>query len=313
MTSVARFASSLEKLTGESPWRRYAFAVVALLSALLLRELLVFTTGMNLLAALFLAAVMVTGLVCGLLPGLFATALATFVLFIHLAGGNDVYFPSSPSMAANVAVMTGLNAFLAVIAASHRGHRKRIELAMREVSHRTKNLLSVIISITNQIARSTNDTNAFKEVLTSRLHSMAATHDLLVNNQWSDMDLNSVVAQAIAPFGDHQIEFAGPRVIVTPVMVENIMMALYELLTNSAKYGALSSVGGKITIQWRTEAGRLHFDWEGIVARDFEPASREGFGTEILTKAVPRNLGGQAVYEVKDRRILWMLDVPLRQ
>jgi two-component sensor histidine kinase len=61
------------------------------------------------------------------------------------------------------------------------------------------------------------------------------------------------------------------------------------------------------------EAGRLQFDWEGIVARDFEPASREGFGTEILTKAVPKNLGGHAVYEVKDGRVLWMLDVPLRQ
>jgi hypothetical protein len=75
MTSVARFASSLEKLTGESPWKPYAFAVAAVISALLLRELLVFTTGMNLVAALFLPAVMVTGLACGLLPGLFAAAL----------------------------------------------------------------------------------------------------------------------------------------------------------------------------------------------------------------------------------------------
>jgi two-component sensor histidine kinase len=145
------------------------------------------------------------------------------------------------------------------------------------------------------------------------LHSIAAAHDLLVNNRWSDMDISSVVAQAVEPFGNHQIEFDGPRVIVTPVMVENIMMALYELLTNSAKYGVLSSAGGKIRIQWRTEAGRLHFDWEGIIAREFEPASREGFGTEILTKAVPRNLGGHAVYEVKDGRVLWMLDVPLRR
>jgi two-component sensor histidine kinase len=312
MTSVARFASSLEKLTGESPWKPYAFAVAAIISALLLRELLVFTTGMNLVAALFLPAVMVTGLACGLLPGLFAAALATFVSFIHLAGGNDVYFPSSPSIA-NAAVMTGLNVFLAVIAASHRGHRKRIELAMREVSHRTKNLLSVIISITSKIARSTNDISVFREELTSRLHSIAAAHDLLVNNQWSDMELSSVVAQAVAPFGDHQIEFDGPRVMVTPVMVENIMMGLYELLTNSAKYGVLSPAGGKIRIQWSMEAGRLHFDWEGIVARDFEPASREGFGTEILTKAVPKNLGGHAVYEVKDGRVLWTLDVPLRQ
>jgi two-component sensor histidine kinase len=75
---------------------------------------------------------------------------------------------------------------------------------------------------------------------------MSVTNDLLLRNEWKDTGLHSAVSLAIAPFSTHnQIAVQGPEVMVSPVVVENIMMALHELLTNSAKYGALSSGDGK--------------------------------------------------------------------
>jgi two-component sensor histidine kinase len=92
---------------------------------------------------------------------------------------------------------------------------------------------------------------------------MSVAHDLLIRNEWSDTELASAVALAITPFPAHnRITVEGPEVLVSPVMVENIMMALHELLTNSAKYGALSKGSGKIKIFWRTEKQRLHFVWD---------------------------------------------------
>jgi two-component sensor histidine kinase len=91
---------------------------------------------------------------------------------------------------------------------------------------------------------------AFKTALTERLRSIFAAHDLLISHQWTDISLHSAVGLAIAPFSTRrQVAVEGPDVMVSPVMVENIMMAVHELLTNSAKYGALSTGWGKIRIR----------------------------------------------------------------
>jgi two-component sensor histidine kinase len=315
MASIARFAASLEKVTGGKPWQPYALAFISVFIALLLREVLVVVLGINLFAILFLPAVIITGLACGLLPGIFAAVLATFVPFIHLVANSNQFFPSSANMLMNTAVIGGLNLFLALVAASHWEHRKQIELTMSELNHRTKNLLSVISSIAHHIARGTNDIDSFREALDKRLRSMAAAHDLLLKNEWKDTALRSVVTLAIAPFVKrNQIAMEGPDILVSAVTVENIMMALHELLTNSAKYGALSLPNGTIKVRWqyRIQEQRLRFVWEGIASKYEKPISRRGFGTLVLTEIVPKNLKGQATYEIKDGRVLWALDIPLK-
>ncbi len=315
MSSIARFAASLEKMTGDKPWQPYALAFIAVFIALLLRELLVISVGINLFAVLFLPAVMITGLACGLLPGIFAAILATLVPFIHLVGNSHQFFPSSANMMMNTVVIGSLNLFLALVAASHREHRKQIELTMSELNHRTKNLLSVISSISHHIARGTNDIVSFREALDTRLRSMAAAHDLLLKNEWKDTALHSVVTLAIDPFVKrNQIAIEGPDILVSALTVENIMMALHELLTNSVKYGALSLPNGTIKIRWQyhIKEQRLHFVWEGIASKYEKPISRRGFGTLVLTEIVPKNLKGQATYEIKEGRVLWALDIPLK-
>jgi len=312
MAPVARFASLLEKLVTDQPWKPYLLAVVAVLFALLVREALAVTLGVNLFAVFFLPAVVVTALACGLLPGLFAAVLATFVPLIHVADGIGSYFPYHHSnLMITLAVIGIINIGLAIVSANHRTHRKHVELAMRELNHRTKNLLSVIISVANRIAQSSNDLNTFKEAFTDRLRAMMAVNDLLVKNEWKDMPLRSAVEVAISPFSPNKISIAGPDLMVSPVIVENIMMGLHELLTNSTKYGSLATNFGRIKINWQHEANRLRFSWHGTGLHDSQPTSRKGFGTLMLTEVVPRTLGGQATYEIKGGEVLWVIDFPL--
>jgi two-component sensor histidine kinase len=88
------------------------------------------------------------------------------------------------------------------------------------------------------------------------------------------------------------------------------MMALHELLTNSAKYGSLATEVGRIRISWHTEGNRLRFSWNGTGLHRSGPASRKGFGTLMLTEIVPRNLSGRARYEIEEGQVFWLLDIP---
>ena len=174
MASVARFASSLEKMTSDQAWKPYGLAVAAVFAGLLVREVLTALLGINLFAVFFLPAVVVTGLACGLGPGIFAAFLATFVPLIHFVGDAGQYFPSHANMVMNLGAIAILNIGLAIVAASHRTYRKHVELAMRELNHRTKNLLTVITSVANHTARYTDDIDSFKTVFTDRLRAMTA-------------------------------------------------------------------------------------------------------------------------------------------
>ena len=204
----------------------------------------------------------------------------------------------------NLAVIGVINIGLAIVGASHRTYRKRVELAMRELNHRTKNLLAVIAGVANNIARYTSDVDSFKQSLGDRLQAISAVNDLLAKNEWKDMSLLSAVHLAISPFSRHnRITVTGPELRVSPVLVENIMMALHELLTNSAKYGSLATEVGRIRISWHTEGNRLRFSWNGTGLHRSGPASRKGFGTLMLTEIVPRNLSGRARYEIEEGQV----------
>jgi two-component sensor histidine kinase len=321
MPAISGLAAALEKLTAEKPLNQYLLAGVIVALAWLLRELL-FVVGANMFAVPFLLAVMIVGLACGFGPGLVAAILATFIPLLHFFGNTAAFFPStSTNMAVNTVVMGAANLFVAYVAASHRALRKRAVMLALELGHRTKNLLTIVVSIAHRTARGAPDVESYQRALESRLLAMAEAYDLLMKSHWRDTSLRSVVAAAITPFtGGGQIVVQGPDFAISPAAVENLMMALHELLTNSAKYGALSSPDGSISISWRTQGERLQLVWHGRLHTGLpDPARsdaalppRQGFGTLVLTEIVPRNLQGKAKYEVGPDRVRWELEVPLR-
>jgi two-component sensor histidine kinase len=313
MFSISRFAAFLEKLTGEVGWKRYLLAICFVCCALIVRELLVITLGINLFAVLFPPTVILAGLACGLGPGLLAAVLGTMLPFVHFTGGIDRFFPSSADILMNTVVLGLLNLLLAFVGASHREHERRIQLTMRELTHRTKNLLSVITSISRQLARGTNNIEAFREEFDKRVQSIALAHDLIVSNQWRSSDLHSVIELAVDPFVDkNRISLQGRQLSASPLMIENVVIAVHELLASSAMPDPASRNGGKIEICWRVEQDRLQFEWQAAAASAQAPPDPSGFGQLVLTHVVPRNLQGKATYAVEEGRVRWALSVPLR-
>jgi two-component sensor histidine kinase len=128
-----------------------------------------------------------------------------------------------------------------------------IQFLMHEISHRSKNLLSVIQSIARRTARTARTMKEFEGRFERRLQGLAASHDVLVGKNWQGAPLAELVRQQLGPFVEIQssrFEFVGPDIVVTAEAAQAIGLAIHELATNAIKYGALSAPTGKVRISW---------------------------------------------------------------
>jgi two-component system, chemotaxis family, CheB/CheR fusion protein len=200
-------------------------------------------------------------------------------------------------------------------------HRKRSEehahLIMRELSHRTKNLLAVIASLARRTLDGSRDLGSQAEDFVDRIHGLARSHDLLVRGDWRGVSLGDLVKSHLEPFGfeETRIRVEGPAIEIRPEAAQSIGLALHELATNATKHGALKTAKGKLSVTWKIEPleGKptLFLEWlEDSVAIDGKPAV-SGFGRLMLEKLVGTSVGGRTEYEVGDRRVLWTLIAPL--
>ncbi len=132
---------------------------------------------------------------------------------------------------------------------------------MRELSHRSKNILSVVQSMATQVARQTDSFDDFVLGFSRRLCAFAETHDLLVTAEWEGVEIRELIRVHLAPFhdlSDNSVLIEGPQLKLNPKAAEQIGLALHELATNAVKYGALSVPTGKVKIRWNLETDETH-------------------------------------------------------
>jgi len=202
--------------------------------------------------------------------------------------------------------------------AVRRRHQEHLNFVMHELSHRSKNLLSIVQSMANQVARQTNSLEDFYAGFTSRLCAFAETHDLLVKGDWHGADIRDLVRTQLAPFhnlGDNSVLIEGPELKLNPKAAEHIGLAVHELGTNAVKHGALSTPKGVVKIRWEQEkSGRpkalLRIIWKEIGGPPVEQPQRQGFGEVVLTKLVPVSLQGTASLEFEPEGVKWVLVAP---
>jgi len=196
-----------------------------------------------------------------------------------------------------------------------RENERQMHLVMRELTHRSKNLLAVIQAMARQTAARSDNTDDFVESFSARLQAMAASHDLLVSQSWYGADLRELVlahlSQSIDP-GSPQIEIKGNSYSVSADAAQNLGLALHELTTNAAKYGALSVLDGKLSVSWEQEGDTVFLTWKESGGPEVVPPKRNGFGRMLLERLVGPALDGNVKIDFAPEGVSCVIEVPTK-
>jgi two-component sensor histidine kinase len=184
-------------------------------------------------------------------------------------------------------------------------------LLVNELNHRVKNTLATVQSIVFYTLRGATDLQAGRDALNERIISLARVHDLLTARSWSGADVRDVVHRAMEPFSAAQLDLSGPSAEVSPRHALAVSLALHELATNAAKYGALSTPGGRIEVRWTSDAERLNLSWRESGGPPVTPPTRRGFGTRLLATSLAREFGEGSRLEYAPEGVRFDLSAPL--
>ncbi len=191
------------------------------------------------------------------------------------------------------------------------------QFLMHELSHRSKNLIAVIQSISRLTARTAPTMEEFGHSFGRRLQGLAASHNVLVHNSWQGAPLGTLMRQQLVPFEDIQssrVELTGPHVVVSAEAAQAIGLAIHELATNAIKYGALSVPAGKVKISWAFESEapshHLLLKWVEQGGPRVSPPSRHGFGHRVIGEMIERSLNAKVTLEFGAHGLNWILSIP---
>jgi PAS domain S-box-containing protein len=206
----------------------------------------------------------------------------------------DVLLSISPVMDANGKIVGG-SAIARDITESKRSDAKIAVLA-REAEHRSKNLLANVKAMVHLSRADTPD--GVKEAIQRRIEALANVHSLFEKSRWAGAELGNLIKQELSPYsrdGEKRTQIDGPTVVLKPNLAQTMAVALHELATNAAKYGALSVAAGRVCVRWRRAAdadGRLVLCWTEAGGPPVNPPTRKGFGTGVIEMMIRSHGGG---------------------
>lgn len=200
--------------------------------------------------------------------------------------------------------------------------QKRLEqhlrLLVNELNHRVKNSLAVVQAIATQTFRSTSSHPAAIEAFSARIAALAKTHDVLTEDNWSGTDLRDIaglIGKTLATDSAARLRFSGPNVRLAPKTAVSLSLALHELATNAAKYGALSNEFGNVLLYWQVEGlhedRRLFLHWEEQGGPEVVKPVRQGFGLRVLQRILPADLNGEVNLSYLPSGVVCTIEAPL--
>ena len=196
---------------------------------------------------------------------------------------------------------------------------EHLQLLMRELNHRSKNLLTIVQSITRQTAAGLNVPPAFQARLGERLQALASAHDVLVEGDWRGANLRTVIERQLShqmQAAAHRIRLDGPVVDLPPEVAHYVALAVHELGANAVKYGALGDDKGWVEVKWSIEAAEgaggdvLTLAWREFGGPAVTAPTARGFGRTILEMLVPRAMNGTAGLAFGVEGVAWTLTAP---
>jgi PAS domain S-box-containing protein len=167
--------------------------------------------------------------------------------------------------------------------------QERHELLTREIHHRTKNLFAVVHAVVARSFMGKLTVRDAEEAVLSRLRSLAQTHVMLIDKEWQGADLAEVVRSEVSPHAD-RVRVEGPKLMLSAKAAQNFALAVHELATNAAKYGAFSNAAGRVDIGWSVVksngSGSFKFRWQERGGPPVSPPVQKGFGSVVLEQVM---------------------------
>ena len=193
-------------------------------------------------------------------------------------------------------------------------YEEHIRLLLREVNHRSKNMLAVVQAVARQTIASSPDD--FLARFGERIRALAAAQDLLIKNEWKGAEVGELVRSQLSHFSDlagKRITLDGPALVLTAAASQAIGMALHELATNAGKYGALSNDEGRVTIEWRLDHSEQDEDtfsiaWTESGGPAVQAPERQGFGSTVVGRLAEMKLGAQVELRFASTGLCWRLE-----
>lgn len=187
----------------------------------------------------------------------------------------------------------------------------RLKLAAVEIDHRAKNILALVQVLVRQTRADT--VQDYVRRLTGRLRSLAHAHTLLGQNDWRRADLAQLVEDELASYRAGEptrVRVRGPSVALGPKAAQSVAMALHELATNAAKYGALSTVNGRVAVTWVRTSDRLTIHWAESGGPAPRPPEHHGTGTTVIERSIKNQLDGAVRFDWRLEGLLCEMTLP---
>jgi PAS domain S-box-containing protein len=199
---------------------------------------------------------------------------------------------------------------------AHREASRAQRILVNELSHRVKNTLAVVQAMATQTFGEERPVAESLAAFESRLRALAGAHDLLVTHAWEDVALRGVVEATIAPHdpGHSRIAFDGPPLMLASAAAVSVAMAVHELLTNAAKYGALSNATGHVDLRWHFDPAteRLCMTWKETGGPPVTAPAHRGFGVRFIERVLACQASGKAAVTFEEDGVRCCFEAPAR-
>lgn len=190
------------------------------------------------------------------------------------------------------------------------------KLLLAEVNHRVKNMLAVVTAIAAQTARNSTSIESFNQSFLARLHALNSAHSLLATESWRTVSLADLANTVMAPYRSRdQLHLSGGLLMLPPKAVLSVGLVLHELVTNAAKYGALSVPTGQISLEWESNVRSepwVCLRWKEWGVGPVAPPARPGFGSAMIRASVQHDLRGKVNISYGDDGLEYDFEFPLK-
>jgi two-component sensor histidine kinase len=190
---------------------------------------------------------------------------------------------------------------------------QRERLLMAELDHRVKNMLAAVQAMIMHSEAGAPSLPAFTTRLASRIQAMARAHCLLSQSRWQAVSLASLVHEELAPYAgaDTNLSTSGPTILLAPKAALALSLALHELATNAAKYGALSVRAADLAVTWSlADDTSLHLIWREQGGPATAPPTQRGFGSSLIERALELETGGRSRLEFRPEGLRCTIELP---